>query len=240
MLSIKKLTVQSKEKKELVCIENVTVSPGTISLVVGKNGSGKTSFLHGLFLHPSVICTKRELFLEGEDVSNASLLEIYTKGIQYVPQHLLPLPGVSLISFLHTAFEKKFSEKISLISFVEKVKQVCTEYNLPHYLIEKNVHENLSGGERKMQELIQILILKPQYLFLDEIDSGLDRDAKVIVIAIINRLKTEGVGIMLVSHSFEFAELLTPNNVILIGDGSIVRKGDMYLFLEIKKEGFPV
>ena len=238
MLSVTKLIVQSKEKKELTHIENVTMSPGTISLVVGKNGSGKTSFLHGLFLHPSVICTHREIYLDSENASNFSLLEMYTKGMQYVPQHLLPLPGVSLISFLHTAFEKKFSEKISLIAFVEKVKQVCTEYNLPHYLIEKNVHENLSGGERKMQELIQILILKPKYVFLDEIDSGLDRDAKIIVSAIINRLKTEGVGIMLVSHSFEFAELLTVDTVILISDGSIVRKGDMHLFLEIKKEGF--
>lgn len=239
MLSIAKLIVQSKEKKELAHIESVTVSSGTISLVVGKNGSGKTSFLHGLFLHPSVICTQREIYLNNENVSNFSLLDIYKKGMQYVPQHLLPLPGVSLISFLHTAFEKKFSEKISLFAFVEKVKQVCTEYNVPHYLIEKNVHENLSGGERKMQELIQILILKPQYVFLDEIDSGLDRDAKIIVAAIINRLKTEGVGIMLVSHSFEFAELLRVNDVILVDTGSIVRIGDMSLFLEIKKTGFP-
>ncbi len=240
MLSIKKLIIQSTQKKELIHIENVVVLPEKISLIVGKNGSGKTSFLHGLFLHPSVVCTEREVFLDDQNLSNVSLLEMYTQGIQYVPQHLLPLPGVSFISFLHIAFEKKFSEKISLIAFVERVKKVCTEYNLPHYLIEKNVHENLSGGERKMQELIQVLILKPKYLFLDEVDSGLDRDAKIIVAGIINRLKGEGVGIMLVSHSFEFAELLMVDNVMLIDSGSLVRTGDMSLFLEIKKDGFVV
>lgn len=238
MLSITKLTVQSTQKKELAHIENVTILPGKISLIVGKNGSGKTSFLHGLFLHPSVICTEREFFIDSQDISNISLLEMYTRGMQYVPQHLLPLPGVSFISFLHIAFEKKFSEKIPLIAFVEKVKKVCTEYNLPHYLIEKNVHENLSGGERKMQELIQVLLLKPKYLFLDEIDSGLDRDAKIVVAGIINRLKGEGVGIILVSHSFEFVELLAVDNVMLIDNGSLVRTGDMSLFLEIKKDGF--
>lgn len=238
MLSITKLTVHSAQKKELAHIENVIILPGTISLLVGKNGSGKTSFLHGLFLHPSVICTERELFVDNQDFSKASLLEMFTKGIQYIPQHLLPLPGVSFVSFLHIAFEKKFSEKIPLLAFVEKVKNVCTEYNLPYYLVEKNVHENLSGGERKMQELIQILLLKPKYLFLDEIDSGLDRDAKIIVASIVNRLKEEGVGIVFVSHSFEFVELLTVDTVMLIDSGLIVRTGDIGLFLDIKKDGF--
>lgn len=240
MLSIIKLAVSSQEKKELVHIENLTVLPGTISLIVGKNGSGKTSFLHGLFMHPSVICVERNIILNNVEISKDSPLGMYTKGIQYIPQHLIPLPGVSFISFLHIAFENKFSEKIPLIAFAEKVKKVCTEYNIPLYLIEKNVHENLSGGERKMQELIQILILRPKYIFFDEVDSGLDRDAKIIVATIINRLKADGVGIVIVSHSFEFADLLALDEVFLIDAGSIIRAGGRELFLEIKKDGFVV
>jgi Fe-S cluster assembly ATP-binding protein len=238
MLSITKLTVQSKEKKTLVSIENITVVPDTISLVVGKNGSGKTSFLHGLFLHPSVMCDEREISLQDENISNMLLLDMYTRGLQYVPQHLIPLPGVSFISFLHIAYEKKFSEKTSLITFVENVKKTCDTYGLPKHLIEKNVHENLSGGERKMQELIQVVVLKPKYLFLDEIDAGLDRDAKIIVATVINRLKTEGVGIMLVSHSFEFTELLRVDTVHLMDLGKIIRTGDTSVLHSIKEDGF--
>lgn len=239
MFSITKLIVQSKEKKHLASAENVFVQQGVISLVVGRNGSGKTSLLHGLFLHPSVVCAERSLFLDTDDVSTVSLLEMYAKGIQYVPQHLVPLPGVSFISFLHNAYEKKFSEKISLIVFVEKVKKICNEYNLPSYLIEKNVHENLSGGERKLQELIQVVVLKPKCLFLDEIDAGLDRDAKIIVATIMNQLKNEGMGILLVSHSFEFTELLMTDVVYVMDEGAITRVGGVEILESIKKDGFP-
>lgn len=238
MLSITKLIIQSKEKKILASIEKVTILPSNISLMVGKNGSGKTSFLHGLFLHPSVVCEAREISLNNEDVARVSLLDMYMLGLQYVPQHLVPLPGVSFISFLHIAYEKKFSEKVSIISFVEKVKNICDTYNLPKYLIEKNVHENLSGGERKIQELIQVIVLKPKYLFLDEIDAGLDRDAKIIVANVINQLKAEGIGIVLVSHSFEFTELLSVDVVYVMDGGVITRIGDVLLLQDIKKDGF--
>lgn len=240
MLTIKKLTVQSKEQKELALVENITIAPGTISLIVGKNGSGKTSFLHGLFRHPSIIGTTRDISLDENDISDMSLLDMYKSGIQYVPQHLMPLSGVSFISFLHIAYEAKFSEKISLPVFADTVKKVCLEYNLPAYLIEKNVHENLSGGERKMQELIQMIVLKPKYLFLDEIDAGLDRDAKSIVAEILNRFKNEGVGIIVVSHSFEFTELIAVDTVHLFDNGKIVRTGNTDILREIQKDGFTI
>ncbi len=238
MLSITELRVESKEGKALASTLNISFSSGTISLFVGKNGSGKTSLLHGLFLHPSVICKERDISLDQTDISKNSLLDIYKKGIQYVPQHLLVLAGVSFISFLHIAYETKFSEKIALPLFVDKVKKICEAYSLPIYLIEKNVHENLSGGERKMQELIQVVVLKPAYVFLDEIDAGLDRDAKVVVGQVLNVLKNEGLGIVLVSHSFEFAELLAVDTVYLMDGGKIIRTGGTEILREIKKDGF--
>ena len=238
MLSITKLKIQTKEEKELVSVKDISVQPGTISLIVGRNGSGKTSFLHGLFLHPGVTCVEREISLQGEDISSMSLLEMYMNGLQYVPQHLMPLPGVSFISFLHVAYETKFSEKISLFLFVDTVKKICTQYGLPQYVLEKNVHENLSGGERKIQELIQVIVLKPKYLFLDEIDAGLDRDAKTIVATVLNQLKKEGIGILLVSHSFEFTELLTIDAVQVMDHGSVIRVGDKELLQIIQKDGF--
>ncbi len=238
MFSIAKLAVQSKEGKQLGYIEDVSFLPGTISLLVGKNGSGKTSFLHGLFLHPSIVCGDRDISLDQDSISKNSLLDMYAKGLHYVPQHLIPLPGVSFISFLHTAYEIKFAEKIPLPMFIEKVKKISIQYGLPQCLIEKNVHENLSGGERKMQELIQTVVLKPKYLFLDEIDAGLDRDAKIILGKVLNTLKVEGVGIILVSHSFEFTELLTLDTVYLMDNGKIVRTGGLEILQDIKKDGF--
>lgn len=238
MFSIKKLVVQSKDGKNLVSVENLNLALGTISLLLGKNGSGKTSLLHGLFLHPSVGCVARNISLDKQDISDTSLIEMYHRGMHYIPQNLLPLPGVSFLSLLHIAFENKFTEKMFLIVFAEKVKKICNMYGLPDYLLEKNVHENLSGGERKMQELIQVLVLKPKYLFLDEIDAGLDRDAKNIVVAIINGLKKDGVGIILVSHSFEFTEHISVDQVYVMNAGNITHTGDATMLRDIKKDGF--
>lgn len=238
MFSITKLRVQSKEGKALASVAGVSFLPKTTSLFVGKNGSGKTSLLHGLFLHPSVICNERDISLDQIDISKNSLLDIYKNGVQYVPQHLMALAGVSFISFLHIAYETKFSEKIALPLFVDKVKKICVVYGLPSYLIEKNVHENLSGGERKMQELIQVVVLKPKYVFLDEIDAGLDRDAKVVLGKVLNTLKNEGVSIVLVSHSFEFAELLVVDTVYLMDAGKIIRTGGTEILQDIKNAGF--
>ena len=238
MFSIAKLAVQSKEGKQLAYIENVSFLPSTISLLVGKNGSGKTSFLHGLFLHPSVICNERDVSLTQTDISKHSLLDVYKNGVHYVPQHLIALPGVSFISFLHIAYEAKFTEKIPLVAFMDQVKKICDRYNLPKYLLEKNVHENLSGGERKMQELIQVAVLKPKYLFLDEIDAGLDRDAKVVLGKVLNTLKNEDRGIVLVSHSFEFTESLAIDSVYLMDGGKIIRTGSTEILRDIKKDGF--
>lgn len=238
MLSITKLTVLSQEGNELANVSGVHILPGTISLIIGKNGSGKTSFMHGLFLHPSVVCSVRDISLDNMSIYNNSLLSMYTKGMQYVPQHLIPLPGVSFVSFLHIAYETKFSKKVPLPLFVDEIKKICSAYSLPQYLLEKNVHENLSGGERKIQELIQVVVLKQKYLFLDEIDAGLDRDAKVILATVLNTLKAEGLGIVCVSHSFEFTELLHTDKVYLMDTGKIVRTGGIEIIKDIKIGGF--
>lgn len=238
MFSINELKVTSKDGKQLAEVKGFKVKPKTISLLVGKNGSGKTSFLNGIFLYPNITCEERNIFLDDIDISLDQVSEIFLKGIYYVPQNLLPLPGVSFISFLHTAHENLFSEKISLVAFAQKVKSLCDDYALPQYLLEKNVHENLSGGERKIQELIQLIVLNPKCVFLDEIDAGLDRDLKVLVASIINRLKDEGAAITLVSHSFEFTELLKIDNVYLMNEGKIVSYGGLDIINTIKSEGF--
>lgn len=238
MLSVKTLVIHSKQGKKLASVENVSFKPKTISLIVGKNGSGKTSFLHGLFLHPSTVSEERNIFLDEENVSDVDTLGLYARGTHYVPQHLIPLHGVSFISFLHSAYEAKLAKKTPLLAFVEYVKKVCKEYSLPEYLVDKNVHENLSGGERKMQELIQVVVLKPAYLFLDEIDAGLDLDAKRVVTSVLNHLKNEGMAVVLVSHSFEFACGLAIDAVYRIEDGVIVQSGGIELLNTIKSDGF--
>jgi len=238
MLSITKINIESKEGKKLAEVSNFNVALGTLSILVGKNGSGKTSFFNGLFMHPHTPTSVRELFLDQENISACSPVQLFEHGIHYVPQQLIPLPGVSFLSFLHVAYETKYALKISLLKFATQVKETCRTYTLPEYLVEKNVHEGLSGGERKMQELIQVVILKPQYIFLDEIDAGLDRDARVLVAKVIMTLKKEIRGIVLISHSFEFVQLLGADTIYIINEGKIVEKGDVTLLERIHATGF--
>ncbi len=238
MLSITKINVESKEGKILAEVVDCNVPLGTISLIVGKNGSGKTSFLNGIFMHPHTRTPVRELFLDQENISVYSSVQLFECGMYYVPQHLTPLPGVSFLSFLHVAYETKYALKISLLKFATQVKEVCRTYGLHEYLVEKNVHEGLSGGERKVQELIQILVLKPRYIFLDEIDAGLDRDARVLVAKVIMVLKKENYGIVLISHSFEFAQSIEIDTVYIMNEGKVIQQGDSTLLLHVQKVGF--
>lgn len=238
MLDIQAVKVVSSKGESLAEINNLQIHPATISLLVGKNGSGKTSFLHGAFLHPSVICEARQFTLDESKLTLQDTSELFAQGLHYVPQNLISLPGVSFISFLHTALEHKEKATTSLLTFMQKVKDVCSDYGLPHYLLEKNVHENLSGGEKKLQEIIQLVVLKPRFVFLDEIDAGLDRDSRVLVAGILNRLKKEGMGIFLVSHSFEFTEMLSIDTVHLMKSGKVVQSGGLDIIQSIQTLGF--
>lgn len=205
MFEIKELVVTGKEKL-LVKQAAFSVAPRTATYIEGANGSGKTSLLHGIFLHPHVVCKTRSLFLDATDISTKTVQELFIVGVMYVPQTAIILPGVSFTTYLHRAYELKYGESLSIIAFVETCKKICEKYDLPEYLLSKNVHENLSGGERKMQELIQVCVLKPLYVCIDEIDAGLDVDKKILVARVLTQLCKEGMGIVLTSHTKDFVE----------------------------------
>ncbi len=238
MLSIKKLNVLSKKTSVgLAQVSSRIFSLGTTSLFVGKNGSGKTSLLHGIFLHPETL-SEREIFLGDLDISHASNEELFTYGLYYIPQHLITLSGVSFLSFLHLAYEKKEGKEISIKDFSAQIEEVCTAYGIPFALVQKNVHENLSGGERKLQELIQLLVLKPVYIFLDEIDAHLDMDGKEKVARVLDDCKKRGAAVIVVSHSFDFARRLRPDFVYEMQGGKVVRQGTSTLLESISQSGF--
>jgi Fe-S cluster assembly ATP-binding protein len=238
MLRINTLQVQGKQNAVLAEVNDFLMTPHTVSVLVGKNGSGKTSFLHGIFLHPSVRVTKRDIVCDTKDISHASVQELYMEGLFYVPQHSIALPGVSFMSFLHAAYEKKMGTTMPLLTFLTHVKKVCTEYGLPHALLEKNVHDGLSGGERKMQEMIQVCVLRPRYAFFDEIDAHLDRDARVRVAEILNTCVTEGMSVCVISHSFDFCELLSVTSVYHMTQGTIHKVGGATVLERFRTEGF--
>lgn len=222
MLEIKELIVVGKEKL-LVKQAAFSVAPGTVTYIAGANGSGKTSLLHGIFLHPHVTSQARSIFLDSKDLSSTSVQELFVLGVMYVPQTAIVLPGVSFTTYLHRAYEYKFGTAPSIIAFVNLCKKVCTEYAIPEYLLSKNVHENLSGGERKMQELIQVCVLKPSYVCIDEIDAGLDVDKKVLVARVLTELCKEGMGIVLTSHIKDFVENLPVTKIYTMHEGVLTK-----------------
>ncbi len=207
MLKVESIHVFSKEKV-LVQSASFTVAKKDIVYIEGSNGSGKSSLFRGLFGHPHVQVDNKKISLDGTDISLASPQELASLGLLYVPQHAVVLSGVSFISFMHRGYELVHKKTISILDFTKMCKEKCFMYGMPEYVIEKNIHEHLSGGERKLQELAQVIILEPKIAFVDEIDAGLDQEKQLLVARVLQQMASRGMGVVYTSHNATFTHLL--------------------------------
>ena len=237
-LVIKDLHVSVNDKEILKGI-NLEVNSNEIHAIMGPNGNGKSTLLQTIMGHPNYKVTSGSITFNGEDVLSMTVDERSRKGLFLALQYPKEIAGVTNSDFLRAAINARSSEKVNLFKFIKEIDKHIKDLKMKDDLAHRFVNDGFSGGEKKRNEILQMLMLNPKLAMLDEIDSGLDVDAIKLVSDAILKLKEEtGLGLMVVSHYERFFTSLKPTHAHVIVDGKIAVEGDEELVLKIDNEGY--
>lgn len=218
---------------------NLEMDLNEIHALLGPNGHGKSTLLGVLMGNPKYEVTEGSVTWDGEDLLAMSVDERSRKGLFLAMQYPQEIPGVTVSDFLKAAINAHQDKPVSLYKFIKSLENAAKEVNLPLDMVHRFINEGFSGGEKKRNEILQMLVLKPQLAMLDEIDSGLDVDALKVIANAINKLKEEtGFGCLLVSHYARMYDLVHPTHVHVIVNGRIVVSGDESIVTKIDTQGY--
>jgi len=241
MLEIKNLHA-SVDGSEILHGVTLKINRGEIHAVMGPNGSGKSTLAKVLAGHQGYEVTKGEVLLQGRDLFSLSPEERAREGIFLGFQYPVEIPGVSNMYFLKTALNEirkhRGLEELDAMDFLAMVKEKMKMVNIDESLANRSVNEGFSGGEKKRNEIFQMLVLEPKLAILDETDSGLDIDALKIVANGVNSFRREDRAILLVTHYQRLLSYITPDRVHVLLDGRIVKSGGKELALELEEKGY--
>ncbi len=239
------------EAKTVVSDVSLSVASGELHVLMGPNGSGKSSLLSGVMGHPKFALNGGKILIDGEEITGLSTEEKARKGIFLSMQYIPEIPGVTLLNFLHRAYranaeyphpnplpEKGEGAKLSILDYYKLLEGKAKEVGIDPSYLKRQVGSGLSGGEKKQAEMLQLLALKPKFALLDEIDSGVDVDAMKHIVAGIAKARTEGTGVLWVTHYASLLKQVTPDHVSVMQEGKIVRTGGHELAAEIAEKGF--
>jgi Fe-S cluster assembly ATP-binding protein len=238
-LSLRNLSVENGGR---TLAEDITLDlrRGQLLALMGPNGAGKSSLLKAIAGHPDYPITAGELLLNGQKINSLAPEERSRLGIFLAFQNPIDLPGVSIAQLLKSARQLRLPPGgcLDVLAFYGELHGAMESLAMERSWTNRSVNEGFSGGERKRCELLQILLLKPSFILLDEIDSGLDVDAMRTVAEVLRKLLGEGSGILLVTHQRKLLDLLTPDRVCVLRGGRLVRSAGMELADELEREGF--
>ncbi len=239
VLEIKDLHVNIDDKPILKGV-NLTVKGGEIHAVMGPNGTGKTSLAQTLLGHPRYQVTGGEVLLDGQNVLEMKTDARAKSGLFLAMQYPSEISGVSTANFLRTAINAKRGEgnQIPLKEFRDKLDDQMRYLDMDPKFANRYVNEGFSGGEKKRNEILQMLMLEPRIAILDEIDSGLDIDAIKVVAKGVQSLMGPEFGVLLITHYQRILSYLKPDVVHIMIDGRIVKSGDFRLAEELEVKGY--
>ena len=217
---------------------NLEINEGEIHVIMGPNGSGKSTLANTIFHSPRYIVTDGNISFEGETITNLSTDKIAKKGIFMSFQTPEEIPGITLAHFLKTTKTSISGEKPNLYQFTKDVDSYIKKLDMNYETVNREFNVGFSGGEKKKNEILQMLLLNPKLAILDETDSGLDVDAINIVSKGINLFKNESNAVLIITHSTKILKELEVDKVHILVDGKIVKTGDSSLANEIEKNGY--
>lgn len=241
MLTIENLHA-SVEGTDILKGLNLRVKPGEVHAIMGPNGSGKSTLGHVLAGRPGYTVTAGSATFLGQNLFELETEERARLGLFLAFQYPVEIPGVSNMEFLKAAVdaqrEQRGEKPIDAVSFMKRARETCKLVDLDQAFLKRGVNEGFSGGEKKRNELLQMLLLQPRLAVLDETDSGLDIDALQVVARGVNSMRAPDRAFVMVTHYQRLLDFIEPDFVHVLAGGRIVRSGDKSLALELEARGY--
>ncbi len=241
MLSINNLQAKVEDKDILKGL-SLEVKPGEIHAIMGPNGSGKSTLGYVLSGREGYEVTGGTATLNGEEILDLDADERAKKGLFLAFQYPVEIPGVSNMEFLKASVdavrEYQGKEALDTVSFMKRVKEKSKLVELDGRLANRSVNEGFSGGEKKRNEIMQMMLLEPSLCILDETDSGLDIDALQVVANGVNACRDEKRSFIIVTHYQRLLDFIVPDKVHVLSDGKIIKSGGKELALELEEKGY--
>ena len=240
LLNIKNLCTIAEDDNDKHILKglDLVINKGEVHVIMGPNGSGKSTLANTIFSSPKYIITDGSITLDGEDITELSTDKIAKKGVFMSFQTPVEIPGVSLANFLKTTKKAISGVKPNIFTFQKEVENYMNELNMKSEYVSRDFNVGFSGGEKKKNEILQMLILNPKLAILDETDSGLDVDAIRTVSKGINMFKNDDNAVLIITHSTKILENLDVDKVHILVDGKIIKTGDSTLASEIENNGY--
>ena len=241
MINIQNLHVKIDEKEILKGI-NLDVKPGELHVIMGRNGTGKSTLANVLAGKEQYEITKGSVIYKGKDLLDLTPEERACQGLFLSFQYPVAIPGVNNMYFLKAAMNsirKSHGKKeVDAVDFLAIIREKLKKVSLDESFIHRPVNDGFSGGEKKRNEILQMITLEPSLAILDETDSGLDIDALQIIAKGVNDYRSKDRSFILITHYQRILNYMEPDFVHVLMNGQIVKSGDQDLAKEIEEKGY--
>jgi len=241
VLTINNLQAKVEEKQILKGL-NLDIKPGEVHAIMGPNGSGKSTLGHVLSGRDGYEVNGGSVQFLDKDLLDLETEERAREGLFLAFQYPVEIPGVSNMEFLKASVdavrEHRGLDAFDAVTFMKKAREACKAVNLKQDFLKRGVNEGFSGGEKKRNEIMQMMLLEPSLAILDETDSGLDIDALQVVADGVNALRSPDRSFIVVTHYQRLLNYIEPDYVHVLANGQIVKSGDKSLALELEEKGY--
>ncbi|MCP2037361.1 Fe-S cluster assembly ATPase SufC [Chryseobacterium sp. HSC-36S06] len=242
MLHINNLHAKIEDGVEILKGINLQINPGEVHAIMGPNGAGKSTLSSVIAGKEDYEVTEGEILFEGKDIIEDAPEDRAHKGIFLSFQYPVEIPGVSVTNFIKAALNEtrkaKGLEDMPAKEMLALIRENSEKLGIKRDFLSRSLNEGFSGGEKKRNEVFQMMMLNPKLAILDETDSGLDIDALRIVADGVNSFRNEGNAVLLITHYQRLLDYIQPDFVHVLADGKIIKTGDKNLALELEEKGY--
>ncbi len=224
--------------KKILKGTDLIIPPGKVTALMGPNGSGKSTLANILMGHPDYQVFGGTITWQKKSILKLDVSQRAQLGLFLSFQHPVELPGVNLFEFLLTAHQATYKSKDAQKQFDQNIQKALKLLKLSDKFLERSVNEGFSGGEKKKTEMLQLMVLQPKMVVLDEIDSGLDIDAMKLIAKTIQALRSKDRGFLIITHYQRLLNYIKPDKVHVIMNGQIVKSGSASLVKDLEKRGY--
>ena len=239
VLEVKDLHVTVEGKKILKGV-NLKMSTGEIHAIMGPNGTGKSTLSSTIMGDPAYKITKGDILLNGKSIIYLPVDERARMGLFLAMQYPQEIPGVTNAEFVKSAINARRpkDDPIPLMDFIKRLDETLETLDMSEEMADRYLNEGFSGGEKKRNEIMQMMMIRPEFAILDEIDSGLDIDALKVVSRGVNQMRGDNFGSLIITHYQRLLNYIVPDYVHVMMDGQLVKTGGPDLAIRLEKEGY--